>query len=133
MPYLDRSRKKRLDMGARIETPGDLTYMLTMALLRSRPSDPYDAHEVYDNAYQRIEGTVALYILELPDAPRYADFAVILGCLDSTRREFLRRAPRDGTFGYRVTAIRNYAERFYSDTVAPYEDTKIEQNGDVYL
>lgn len=132
MPYLDKTRKQYLDTGGRIETPGDLTYMLTVALLRSHPSDPGRTFEVYADAHRRIEATVEVYMTELGYQIRYADFAVILGCLDSARREFVRRARRDGRFGYRVQAIRNFTDRFYREVVAPYEDGKIEQNGDVY-
>lgn len=42
------------------------------------------------------------------DAPRYETYNTIIGALESCKLEFYRRA------------------------VAPYEDTKIKENGDVY-
>lgn len=44
----------------------------------------------------------------LGDEPRYADFASVLGCLEATKLELYRRG------------------------VAPYEDRKCAENGDVY-
>jgi hypothetical protein len=43
----------------------------------------------------------------LPDDPRYIDYHAVIGALEATKLEFYRRH------------------------VAPYEDKKIEQNGDV--
>ncbi len=56
------------------------------------------------------ELTYELYLLclsALPPDPHYADFAVVLGCLEATKLEL------------------------YRQRIAPYEDAKKEENGDV--
>lgn len=123
MPYLTEERKQYLDTGGKLETPGDLTYSLTRTLLRNDP----------DYIRQGLAACVDVYIMDLGHAPRYADYAVILGCLESTRREWLRRVPFAGRRGIGAALIRTFTDEFYRDVVAPYEDTKIQENGDVYL
>lgn len=124
MPYIDAERKRYLDAGGPMEQPGDLTYVLTKVLLASDPS----------HAYKQSYGGVALTVSRWINGRvlRYADYAVILGCLDSTWREFARRYPYDGTKGYRIQAVKDYAADFYGNVVVVYEDSKIEANGDVF-
>jgi len=52
--------------------------------------------------------TVLDYLARTPDPPRYRDYAEVLGALESTKLELYRRV------------------------VAPYEDKKCEEDGDVY-
>jgi len=47
-------------------------------------------------------------LVYLPDVPRYNDYNEVIGVLECMKQEFYRRA------------------------VAPYEDKKIKENGDVY-
>ncbi len=79
MPYITRERKAIVQAEGP-ETPGDLNYVLTMAV----------------RAYMRRKGK------------SYTTMNDIVGALESCKAEFQRRV------------------------VAPYEDEKIKQNGDVY-
>lgn len=62
--------------------------------------------------------------------PRYATFNDIIGALECSMMEYYRRKPdADST----LWEIMNDVKReFYAKTVAPYEDKKIEEHGDVY-
>lgn len=91
--------------------PGDLTYLLTRATLDGA-------------SYRRLLSVIDSF---LPDEPRFADFAVVLGCLDATAREYVRRT------GQVIPSTLAIAPAlFYRERVAPYEDQAIERNGDVY-
>lgn len=130
MPYLEEYDKFRIGRGGLLMSAGDLTYALTKALLDSDPNN------AYTSAWQAVSATVDRFIESLAEVGakvRYADYATILGCLDSTWREYSRRMPwSEGTKANRIWAVRDFAEHFYDNVVAPYEDTKIEENGDVY-
>lgn len=80
MPYIDQEARDQLDAGGRPVKVGELTYVLTRAVLE----------------YVQAKGA------------KFATFADVLAALDATAREFYRRQ------------------------VAPYEDGKIAENGDVY-
>ena len=112
MPYLDYSRKQALDQGVvNPATPGDLTYLLTRTVLQGA-------------TLQQLEAVIDSY---LPEEPRFADFAIVLGSLDATSREYVRRTGR--TLPATLAILPHL---FYRERIAPYEDEKIEQNGDVY-
>jgi hypothetical protein len=54
----------------------------------------------------------------------------VVGCLECARREFRRRQPDD--YLAADEALSEAIERFYRLVIAPYEDEKIVQNGDVF-
>lgn len=122
MPYLIEARKMQLDAGFAPATPGDLTYLFTKALL----GDPREA-----TLHEALQAAVDSYLETLSRQPRYADYAVILGCLDATSREYQRRLGHraEPSLTWMLTGFR---DEFYVTVVAPYEDTKIAENGDVY-
>lgn len=113
---------------------GDLTYCLTVASLyfvdRTTYIDSCITAEFNDELMHEIQRF-------LPVSPRYADYALVLGCLDSTRRELLRRrhetTRRDSKVLMTVGLLEIFTRAYYNNVVAPYEDTKRKQNGDVYL
>lgn len=78
MPYIPHEARLELEEGRDIENVGELTYVL-----------------------------YSLCVDALPTYPRFADLASVLGALEATKAEFLRRH------------------------VAPYEDMKCISNGDV--
>lgn len=129
MPYLSRARKHELDAGIRPTTPGDLTYLLTRVALGESGGEA-TFEEAVDAAVERY--------FERRDI-RYASFAEVLGCLLSAKLEYARRVCEDqqlrnalaspAIVGYK---FEQYIKDFYRNRVAPYEDQKIEENGDVY-
>lgn len=120
MPYLTKDRKDHLDGGGQVVTAGDLTYLLTRTLLAKMPPAELSA---------ALTELVARY---LPDDPHFADFAIVLGCFDATWREWCRRTWQGEKDWDAAHEFDRWRRRFYEHTVAPYEDTKIAQNGDVY-
>lgn len=139
MPYLTADRKRQLRHDPTPETAGDLTYLITDALLKRSST------EGLVEAFDRF---IETYLLQRP--LRFERFAAVLGSLDAARREYARRNP-GGTWSdsrgrlhsnyipnswIPASAVLHfleaYAAHFYDEHVAPYEDDKIEQNGDVY-
>jgi hypothetical protein len=123
MPYLAEQRKQELDEGLPATTPGDLTYLFTKVLLaRSWGREGLEGE---------IKGIVADYFDD--KQPRYADYALVLGCLTSAVHEFFRRRfviPSHLWPNGHILDL--FIDHWYSQVVAPYEDAKILQNGDVY-
>lgn len=117
MPYLTQRRKQELaDPKAKLISAGDLTYEMMLAVL-----DPNPPLAI------RLKSAINRYV---PANPRYEHLAIVLGCLDSTRREFVRRTANPNSIV--ACALELFAEEFYNTVVAPYEDVKIKQNGDVF-
>lgn len=118
MPYLTDKRKKELaNPKRRLITPGDLTYAMTLAVLNR------GATLLAPN----LDAAIKRY---MPRHPRYEDYAIVLGCLTSTFMEYERRVGAPDQF---CDDFADYMSKFYKDRVAPYEDAKIESNGDVYV
>lgn len=118
MPYILRGIRKDLDDGAAPQEAGDLTYLLYRATLDWDGGSRADFHLVLGEEVDRF----------LAFRPRkYQIFAEILGSLYSTALEY-ERQHEDSR---KALAIYAFASAFYSEVIAPYEDTKIQQNGDV--
>lgn len=131
MPYLTEERKREIDkLEAKLTTAGDLTYKLTTTAMSAL--NTYN----FDILADKFTFTIAAY---MRPSSRYEDYAVVLGCLDSTRREIKRRLSdlvQKGHARHMVEIIcwmiKKYAEAYYAEVVAPYENSKIIQNGDVF-
>lgn len=121
MPYLTEQRKKEIDSNPNsvLAGAGDLTYKLTRIALDC--SDGGFADNIYD-AIKRY----------MPRQPRYENYAIVLGCLDSTRRELHRREPYSKNLAGKSKRLMLFSDSYYNNVIAPYENEKIEQNGDVF-
>lgn len=62
--------------------------------------------------------------------PRYATFNDVIGALECSMMEYYRRNPEADSLLWEI--INDVKRDFYKQTVAPYEDKKIEEHGDVY-
>jgi hypothetical protein len=136
MPYLTDDRKEFLaNPRNKLSTAGDLTYCLTEETLRHIDT-PVGAADGVKETADWSDNMLSIIGRYLRPAPRYADFALVLGCLDSTRRELLRRRHETTRSDVDVLLAAGLLEKlsrsYYANVIAPYEDTKIEQNGDVY-
>lgn len=124
MPYLTEAEKTALaDPKSEPVTAGQLTYLLTSVLIdiETMQIGTLQREKLYkgfDKAIKRYKGHREL---------RYADYAAIMGSLANTLHEYARR--RDFRF---ADTIREYMRKFYIVHVAPYEDMKIEENGDCF-
>lgn len=117
MPYLTEQRKDELDYGRLPTTPGDLTYRLTSIALHAEP----------DQWLEYMKGEITRYLSERPY--NFASLSQVVGCIACARMEWSRRMPADNL---KVLWWTTVEASFYSAIVAPYEDTKITANGDVY-
>lgn len=128
MPYLKAERKQGLDNGLLPTTTGDLTYVFTRALL----GDPNEA-----SLTEALEAGIDRYF-----ARRQINYGLlcdVMGTLTCAGCEYERRSgtlinrPSDADYVREtLTSLRQFIQSFYAHVIAPYEDTKIEQNGDVY-
>lgn len=137
MPYLTQGRKDELAAGDVLRTPGDLNYMITRRLLgfvewyRTVPPEAGIAALQED-----IEALIGRYIEQ--HGASYTTYNSIMGALDCCKREWCRRTNQQRKWlepGRRaaVDCVKQKAKAFYAEVVGPYEDLKIEENGDVYL
>lgn len=131
MPYIKQEIKDALHHGANPHNAGALTYMFTQALIHNDPSDVGDA----------LENVIQKYYVACNEVFRYANYCTIMGSLTCAQYEFVRRRiqergrkrkpPIPGDL-QRVAAIKDYIKNYYPKHVAPYEDTKLAENGDVF-
>jgi hypothetical protein len=121
MPYIDPSARRWLDADGEPRDPGELNYAITQHLLNTSE----------DMLEMAVEHEVQRYLAfkRTKRDNRYSDFNDVLGALDAARREYERRRGGDG----RLVILEWVAKDLYSSTIAPYEDIKIKQNGDIYL
>lgn len=120
MPYLAKDRKQYIDGGGQVVTEGDLTYVLTRACLNACDIGPF-----LENA---LNAECGAYLEN--GRNNYATRCQIMGALECARREFRRRRP--DSYLMINAAISEVQRRFYDEIIAPYEDSKIEFNGDVF-
>lgn len=119
MPYITQSDRHPLDEGLRTPlNPGELNYAITKAVIDGM-ADPALLHHTLRgivDAYLKLKGT------------RYSYINDIVGALTCAKLEFIRRTDIrrfDGLFD-------DVARDVYTEVGAPYEDGKINENGDVY-
>ena len=74
-----------------------------------------------------IETTITKYVHD--QKPRYATFNDVIGALECAKLEYFRRTGYNEQVDLVIDRIK---EKFYTDTVAPYEDNKIKEHGDIY-
>jgi hypothetical protein len=124
MPYITQEQIKELhQFGRAAKDVGELTYMLTYHALQEYTSA--GAPE----AVEAMNNEIDLYMAFVGEV-RYATLCGVVGSIECARREFRRRRPD----GYLPAdeALTTVLQEFYAEKVAPYEDTKINQNGDVF-
>lgn len=120
MPYLVQHRKDKLDRGLLPTTPGDLTYLVVKALLGP-------AREIRD----AIGKAVKAYCDRRTQ--NFALFAEVLGALRAAEKEHARRSKQSVPIReHAIWVCADFADWWYGEVVAPYEDDKIATNGDVY-
>lgn len=118
MPYIQPSLRLAIDTGRMPPTEaGELNYAITKLLLAN-----------LDNLGEHIGVIVEDYLDRL--GRRYSTFNEVIGAVQCAKMEYLRRRGEDVGL---VFAINQWMYRFYRDEIAPYEDSKIKENGDVYF
>lgn len=122
MPYIDPQRRKQLGRDEeRPLTAGELNYVLTKGLLDLQRND--------DLRFGRslIETEIEKYLAGRN--PSYTLYNEVMGALTGCALEWRRRTG-DGIVA--PTVLNDALRDFYFNVVAPYEDDKINQNGDIY-
>lgn len=123
MPYLPEQAKIDLASGAPFTNPGDLTYIVTHVVLLEPESNWDEAFAHYATRYIEDRGE------------RFATFAEIIGAFSAADHEYSRRrwqAKYDPDAQLVSDTIHEFLGLFYDKVVAPYENKKIEENGDVF-
>ena len=127
MPYVDKELRRKLEDERVVpSTAGELTYRLFMLALAAE-NRPYRADAVAQVATveQAILNQVKEYVQH--NGVRYQTICEAMGSLECTSRELRRRKVR-------VEVNFRYLQGlFYREVAGPYEDQKIQQNGDVTL
>lgn len=107
---------------------GELTFALTMTV----------ACQPRDELHAKLDEIVTFYRENYANTG-YAGLAEIMGALSCTAREYDRRCVNDawGDPAFpsklgRSVEIHSFTNSFYESVVAPYEDEKIRENGDVF-
>lgn len=112
MPYITQTARQVIADGGPVSTAGELNYMITQSILH-----PF---QFTKGPRELIENYIKYHGLS------YSIANDIVGSLECARREFKRRR------GINMKWLSEIADEFYDEKVAPYEDQKIQLNGDVY-
>ncbi len=118
MPYIDQPSRGRLDRGGNPSNPGELTYVLTLDTVNGR-----DAEHITHVLVRYVES----------QGKCFQTFAEILGSLEATELELLRRrmVSRDRLL-LPLAQLGRVKRSFYSTVIGPYEDSKILAHGDIF-
>lgn len=136
MPYIEQQRRVELGSTSQVENVGELTFLLTNTILNLLPVNNDATHLAFRRLRLKIELDVEIenYLYEdRQGEPRFQDYAEVLAALTATKLEFgRRRADRPDWVLFVDEVIDSFTSRWYAENVAPYEDCKREENGDVY-
>jgi len=108
--------RKIIDAGGVIQTAGELNYAITRHFL--------DKSIGVAEALNKIRREAEHYVTS--NGLSYGTINDVIGALECIRREVKRRR------GFDVALFSSIADEFYDAIAAPYEDEKIQTNGDVY-
>lgn len=118
MPYIDPKRRPfLLKEPTTAQDPGELNFVITSYLVQNDPGH-WEAGDIrgFINKYLDLSGR------------RYRTYNEVIGVLVCVVLEWERR--KDNCYpGDIIVAV---AKDLYAEEIAPYEDRKIAENGDVY-
>lgn len=118
MPYVKQEARYALDHGGLPTTPGELNYVITKIAIKRR--------NFLIDMRREIRDAVLSYI---GDKASYTLFNEVMGVLECARFEYLRRVGWDPFINATFVELKDW---LYGGMIAPYEDKKIQENGDVY-
>lgn len=122
MPYIKQDRREAMGLDQPPRNEGELNYCLTWHLI-------FTDVEVL---YVALKGEVEEYLSVRDES--YALYNEVIGVLECCRREFVRRRGANTAQDLiREALLGEVMKGLYDGKVAPYEDTKIKENGDIYL
>lgn len=120
MPYITQDARIEIDAGRKPLSPGELNYVITKALLRFINNETLDP---------QLDDIITDYVKDR--IPTYTLYNEVMGVLECVYREFKRRT--ENIYRYHIADIINTTQaNFYTYVVAPHEDLKMKENGDVF-
>lgn len=124
MPYIPQDIRKHVElMGPR--TAGELNYLITKELIQGEKTN--DLSGIYGLLKEYV-GYHATH-----SAVNYQVFNDVSGAVTNAVGEYYRRMGGNSRYTQEITHKAGDAlEEFYDNYIAPYEDQKIKENGDVY-
>lgn len=105
-------RRIMLADGLPAESVGDLTYLISLALI--------DGSTVYADVKRHVDDYISL------NGVSYTTLNGVVGSCMCAGIEHMRRTSTASV------PLETYLKDFYREVVAPYEDIKIRENGDIY-
>jgi len=106
---------------------GHMNYFITKLLLQSNVLKlPYF---VFQETEAVLRPVLLEVIIEVYSPPKYYRYNRAIGMLECCRLEFERRYNVKSVLAYNL--LDKVILKFYKEIIGPYEDEKIEQNGDV--
>lgn len=123
MPYIKQADRERIRTTGEPTNAGELNYVITLKLIA------WDRVQNF-NLTEDLSDICKGYLVDL----NYQKVNDVTGALMCAIAEFGRRRPDTGemTRDWISNCIGNVIESIYMNIAAPYEDTKIAANGDVY-
>lgn len=132
MPYLKPERRKELASDPTPADSADLNYLFTLEYIKNNePKLAESSSERQEKVATALKDIVIKFLLQ-KNVIRYDVYNDVAGALNLSLREFFRRT-QDGIayFDYLEAVMR--VEDWLADAmVAPYEERKIKENGDLY-
>lgn len=126
MPYIGQKHREAV-LRDGPTSPGELNFCITTACLRySRAITPLS--ELQDAVM------AACRVYTMRCGAMYSTFNDVVGALECSKFEITRRrdALKNDVNGSIQFALNTVKKVYYDDIVAPYEDAKIKENGDVF-
>lgn len=120
MPYIKQERRDELETEAIPHTPGELNYLITLTLLDR------------DLTFFDVQASIVRRCKDYLDAVGTINYQTLNDCVGAVMCagiEFYRRTKRDKQFVARIAS--EVISELYNNVAAPYEDKKIEENGDI--
>lgn len=118
MPYVKPQRRKELDAGDPPKNGGDLNYLFTMLILTGKRVPPAAFTSIIDDFWKRSE-------------QRYSVINEIGGAVINCAMEFQSRV-KTNVYRAGLQALGTAYMEWYGAVARPYEDTKIQENGDIF-
>lgn len=131
MPYIEKTARLRMAIrGSTPENAGELNYLFTLSYI-----DVLNEVAPLDDLPQALTSAIDRYIWG--KEPKYQLYNDVMGALVSSSAELCRRkvCPNPVIMQrlYDIASVVDFTGgEFYNNIVIPYEDHKIEENGDVY-
>lgn len=119
MPYITEARRKELEVDPYAsKVGGDLNYVMTALIITRAPKTKAHFSQFFDAYWKTHE-------------QRYATINDIGGAVLNCAMEFQRRA-KINNYRWDCQAMAEAYVEWYNTIAGPYEDTKIQENGDVF-